>query len=196
MKLHALFYAFAVTVVIVGTYFYMQQPASAPANTAPAQTPDQTINKSITQTTMKLTSPAFENNQSIPVKYTCDGEDLSPPLKIAEVPAEAKSLVLIVDDPDAPVGDWVHWTVLNIPPQTAEIAEGKAPEGLEGKTDFGTPGYGGPCPPGGTHRYFFKLYALDTKLNLPASAKKADIEKAMEDHIITRTELVGLYKRG
>ncbi|MBU0667884.1 YbhB/YbcL family Raf kinase inhibitor-like protein [Patescibacteria group bacterium] len=145
---------------------------------------------------MKLTSPAFENNQSIPVKYTCDGEDLSPPLKIAEVPAEAKSLVLIVDDPDAPVGDWVHWTVLNIPPQTAEIAEGKAPEGLEGKTDFGTPGYGGPCPPGGTHRYFFKLYALDTKLNLPASAKKADIEKAMEDHIITRTELVGLYKRG
>lgn len=196
MKLHALFYAFAVTVVIVGTYFYMQQPASAPANTAPAQTPDQTINKSITQTTMKLTSPAFENNQSIPVKYTCDGEDLSPPLKIAEVPAEAKSLVLIVDDPDAPVGDWVHWTVLNIPPQTAEIAEGKAPEGLEGKTDFGTPGYGGPCPPGGTHRYFFKLYALDTKLNLPASAKKADIEKAMEDHIITRTELVGIYKRG
>jgi len=145
---------------------------------------------------MKIESPVFSNNELIPKKYTCDGEDVNPPLKISEVPEEAKSLVLIVDDPDAPMGTWVHWTVWNIDPKTVEIPENSVPEGaVEGITDFGKPGYGGPCPPSGTHRYFFKLYALDTTLDLDSNAKKTDIEKAMKDHILEKAELVGVYSR-
>ncbi len=118
------------------------------------------------------------------------------PLGDSPIPAEAKSLVLIVDDPDAPAGDWVHWTVWNISAKTKTIAENSLPENAaEGFTDFGKPGYGGPCPPTGTHRYFFKLYALDTTLALNSSAKKTDIEKAMEGHILEQAELVGLYQR-
>jgi Raf kinase inhibitor-like YbhB/YbcL family protein len=145
---------------------------------------------------MKIESPAFENNQSILSKYTCDGENISPPLKINDVPEGTKSLVLIVDDPDAPVGTWVHWTVWNINPQTKEIPEGVEPEGaVEGLTDFGSPGYGGPCPPSGKHRYFFKLYALDILLSLDSSAETKDIEEAMEGHILDKAELIGLYSR-
>jgi Raf kinase inhibitor-like YbhB/YbcL family protein len=145
---------------------------------------------------MKIESPAFENNQSIPSKYTCDGENVNPPLKISQMPKEAKSLVLVFDDPDAPAGTWVHWTIWNIDPQTEEIAEASVPQNaVEGKTSFGRPGYGGPCPPSGTHRYFFKLYALDTVLNLDSSAKIKDIESAMEGHVLARAELMGLYKR-
>lgn len=145
---------------------------------------------------MKLTSSAFDHNQIIPSKYTCDGENVSPPLEISEVSKRAKSLVLIVDDPDAPAGDWVHWTVWNIPLDTKEILEGNIPEGAsEGVTDFGKPGYGGPCPPSGTHRYFFKLYAIGADLYLDSLATKKDIEKAMEEYIIDKAELIGLYKR-
>ena len=145
---------------------------------------------------MKLESSVFENNGNIPSKYTCDGENVNPPLEISEVPENTKSLVLIVDDPDAPMGTWVHWTVWNISPKTTEISENSVPEGaVEGITDFGKPGYGGPCPPSGTHRYFFKLYALDTTLDLGSSAKAKDIEKAMEGHILDKAELVGLYSR-
>ncbi len=145
---------------------------------------------------MKLTSPIFTDNQMIPSKYTCDGENVSPPLEISEVSERAKSLVLIVDDPDAPGGDWVHWTVWNIPLDTKEILEGTIPEGAsEGVTDFGKPGYGGPCPPSGTHRYFFKLYAIGADLYLDSLAAKKDIEKAMEGYIIAKAELIGLYKR-
>jgi len=104
--------------------------------------------------------------------------------------------VLIVDDPDAPMGTWTHWTAWNIAPATAEIAENSVPAGAqEGATDFGRPGYGGPCPPSGTHRYFFKLYALDTELSLPTTAVKSDIEKVMAGHILAQTELIGLYKK-
>jgi len=146
---------------------------------------------------MKLTSSAFENNQPIPTKYTCDGVNISPPLLISEVPVSAQSLALIVDDPDAPAGDWVHWTVFNIDPVTTQITEGSIPSGAsEGMTDFGKATWGGPCPPSGTHHYQFKLYALDTKLDLKTSAGKSDLEKAMQSHILDQTVLVGLYSRG
>ncbi|MBI4215452.1 MAG: YbhB/YbcL family Raf kinase inhibitor-like protein [Parcubacteria group bacterium] len=145
---------------------------------------------------MQLSSPAFQHNQYIPSLYTCDGKNMNPPLQISGVPASAKSLALIVDDPDAPRGDWVHWTVWNIDPKTQTIAGNSVPPGaIEGQTDFGKPGYGGPCPPSGIHRYQFKLSALDTLLNLPPSAKKLEIEKAMEGHIIDHAILIGLYQR-
>lgn len=143
---------------------------------------------------MKIESSAFKQNQNIPSVYTCDDKDISPPLKISEVPDGAKSLVLIMDDPDAPSGTWVHWVVWNINPSINEILEGSIPEGgVESVTSFGKSGYGGPCPPSGTHHYFFKLYALDQMLELDSSSKKEDLEKAMEGHIIDQTELIGLY---
>jgi len=145
---------------------------------------------------MKLQSPAFSHNQMIPAKFTCDGENVSPPLTISEVPAQTQSLVLIVDDPDAPGRTFVHWTVWNIDPATREIPEGTSPEGaVEGLTDFGTTGYGGPCPPSGTHRYFFKLYAVDTRLAVPASAVKSELEAVISSHATAQAELIGLYSR-
>ena len=146
---------------------------------------------------MKLTSSAFENNQYIPFKYACDGANINPPLSIAGVPEGTESLVLIVDDPDAPSGDWVHWTIFNIPPNAKEIKEGGgAPAGsIESKTNFRNTGYGGPCPPSGIHHYQFKLYALDSVLNLDASADKKDIEKSMTGRILAQDLLVGLYER-
>lgn len=144
---------------------------------------------------MKLESPAFGNMERIPSKYTCDGQDINPPLKISDVPENTKSLVLIVDDPDAPAGTWVHWLVWNISPNTKEIPENSVPKNaVEGITSWNRVGYGGPCPPSGTHRYFFKLYALDTILDLP-STTISELEKAMENHILDKAELVGLYSR-
>ncbi|MBS3101421.1 YbhB/YbcL family Raf kinase inhibitor-like protein [Candidatus Woesearchaeota archaeon] len=124
---------------------------------------------------MKLTSPAFAHNGAVPSEFTCDSSDVSPPLTISDVPSNAKSLVLIMDDPDAPVGTWDHWIVFNIPPSAKEIAKGTEPKGTAGKNSWGRTGYGGPCPPSGTHRYFFKLYALDTQLNLPEGSAKKDL---------------------
>ena len=145
---------------------------------------------------MKIQSPVFGNNQSIPSKYTCDGENINPPIEFVDVPPEAKSLALIMDDPDAPSGLWVHWTVWNISPSTKGIAENSRFEGaVEGMTSSGKTGYGGPCPPDREHRYFFKLYALDSMLSLDSSAKKEELEAAMEGHIISSAELVGLYNR-
>jgi len=144
---------------------------------------------------MKLTSSAFQNNGAIPTEYTCDGADLSPPLTINDIPKNAKSLALISDDPDAPVGTWDHWVVFNIPPSTLQIPKGTEPQGVAGKNSWGKTGYGGPCPPSGTHRYFFKLYALDTTLSLPQGANKKQIEAAMQGHIIEKAELMGSYKR-
>ncbi|MBI2611769.1 YbhB/YbcL family Raf kinase inhibitor-like protein [Candidatus Gottesmanbacteria bacterium] len=145
---------------------------------------------------MKITSNAFENNQPIPDKYTCDGNNVNPPLTISEVPDNAKSLVLIMDDPDAPVGTWVHWLVWNIDPKANEIVENGVPQNaVEGTTSFGKAGYGGPCPPSGTHRYFFKLYALDNTLQLSSSFTKEDLEKAMNGHTLDKAELIGFYSR-
>ncbi len=145
---------------------------------------------------MEIESPVFKNNKLIPSKYTCDGENVNPPLLIGDVPENAKSLVLIVDDPDASRGAFVHWTVWNIDPGIKEIKEDSCPQNaVEGRTDFGRPGYGGPCPPSGTHRYFFKLFALNTTLDFDTSTEAADLEREIEDNILAKTQLVGLYRR-
>ena len=144
---------------------------------------------------MKLTSPAFENNEEIPSEYTCDGPNVSPELRIEGVPGDSKSLVLITDDPDAPAGVWCHWVVFNMPPDLKIIEKGKEPEGRGGKSTYGATKYMGPCPPSGTHRYFFKLYALDTYLDLPPGSEKEEIEAQMAGHILETAELVGLYSR-
>lgn len=144
---------------------------------------------------MKITSTVFENNGNIPAKYTCDGEGINPPLSFNEVPALAQSLVLISDDPDAPSGTFVHWTVWNIDPKATGITENSVPAGAtQGITSYGEEKYGSPCPPSGVHHYHFKLYALDTKLYLP-SVRADSLEKAMVGHIIDQTELIGLYSR-
>ncbi|MBI2636218.1 YbhB/YbcL family Raf kinase inhibitor-like protein [Candidatus Peregrinibacteria bacterium] len=145
---------------------------------------------------MEISSPTFTHNGSIPSQYTCDGDDRSPPLRISGVPRGAKSLALIHDDPDAPMGTWVHWLLWNINPLTEEIEENGVPPGAtEGMTSWGNTGYGGPCPPSGTHRYLFKLYALDTILDLPSSADMTKLEEATEGHILAKAELIGLYSR-
>jgi hypothetical protein len=143
---------------------------------------------------MKLTSSAFEQGKAIPKKYTCDGEDINPPLKIENVPEEAKSLALIVDDPDAPRGVFAHWIVWNIDPKISQIEENSKP-GTEGVNDFGKNSYGGPCPPSGTHHYHFRIYALDTLLDLSSTSKKSDLEKAIEGHVLDWAELIGTYQR-
>jgi Raf kinase inhibitor-like YbhB/YbcL family protein len=149
---------------------------------------------------MKLSSPVFENGSKIPSKYTCNGEDINPPLNISGVPSSAKSLVLIMEDPDVPKnlrpdGMWDHWIVFNIPPDTGEILEGRDPRGVNGKGTGGNLGYMGPCPPDREHRYFFKLFALDKTLDLPEGAKKVEVEKAMKGHVLEKTELIGLYEQ-
>lgn len=142
---------------------------------------------------MRLSSPEFEHNQLIPEKFTCDGEDVNPTLNIEDIPLETKSLALIVDDPDAPMGTWVHWVMFDIP-VISKIGENSIP-GIQGTNDFRKLDYGGPCPPSGTHRYFFKLYALDCELNLEEGVSKKDVEEAMQGHILAQTELIGLYRR-
>tara|TARA_Y100000310_G_scaffold323005_1_gene382816 strand:- start:51 stop:605 length:555 start_codon:yes stop_codon:yes gene_type:complete len=144
---------------------------------------------------MKLTSPSFENNNEIPSEFTCDGPNILPELNIAETPENTKSLALIMDDPDAPGGTWIHWVVFNIPPETKVIQKNTEPRGIQGTTSFGRLEYGGPCPPSGTHRYFFKLYALDAALDLKEGSDKAALEQAMDGHIIESSELIGNYKR-
>ena len=144
--------------------------------------------------TLLVKSPVFENNKLIPVKYTCDGANVNPPLTIERVPEETKTLVLIVDDPDCPTGTFDHWIVWNIPPTTCKIEENTVP-GTEGTSSYRKNAYSGPCPPYGTHRYFFKVYALNTQLDLESHSMKKDVEKAMEGHTLAEGELVGLYRR-
>jgi len=145
---------------------------------------------------MKISSAAFENNSLIPSKYTCEGQEINPPLEFKDVPEDTKSLALIVDDPDAPMKTWVHWTIWNIDAKTTQILQNSCPKGaVEGITSFGRTGYGGPCPPSGTHRYFFKLFALDKMLDLSPNSYARDIESIIEGHIIRKAELIGLYKK-
>ncbi|MEQ1584319.1 MAG: YbhB/YbcL family Raf kinase inhibitor-like protein [Cyclobacteriaceae bacterium] len=142
---------------------------------------------------LHISSPSFEANQLIPSKYTCEGKDINPSLEIAGIPEKAHSLVLIVEDPDAPGKTWVHWLVWNIP-ITHHIMENSVP-GEQGRNDFKRVAWGGPCPPSGTHRYFFKVYALDTLLKLSSKTTKKELEQAMGEHILAFGELVGVYKR-
>jgi Raf kinase inhibitor-like YbhB/YbcL family protein len=170
-----------------------QQPAAQPQAT-PATQPQQKVE-------LKLTSNAFKEGEAIPRGYTCDGANVSPPLEWTGVPKTAKTIAIIADDPDAPSGTFVHWVLFNLPadglglientPQTETLNGG----GMQGKNDFEKIGYGGPCPPSGTHHYFFKFYALDSELPLKASATKAEVEKAMEGHVVGQAQLMGTYKR-
>jgi len=150
---------------------------------------------------LTITSPAFAEEGMIPKKFTCDDADVSPALEIKGVPEGTKSLALIADDPDAPVGNWVHWVLFNLPPDTKKLDEAMPKDAAlkngarQGVTDFGRPGYGGPCPPGGTHRYFFKVYALDAMLTVAGKATKKDLETAMKGHILAEGRLMGKYAR-
>jgi Raf kinase inhibitor-like YbhB/YbcL family protein len=151
--------------------------------------------------TMNLTSSAFTHGAMIPKKYTCDGRDISPPLSWSDPPEKTESFALIMDDPDAPMGTWVHWVIYNIPATARGLSEGvptdaELPDGSrQGRNSWHRIGYGGPCPPSGTHRYFFKLYALDTKLNLASGVTKEELFQAMAGHIVTQAELMGRYSR-
>jgi len=142
---------------------------------------------------LNISSTAFRHEELIPVQYTCDGRNINPPLEIDHIPVEAKCLALIMDDPDAPRGTYVHWVVWNIP-VTRHLKENEV-TGIEGVNDFNQHHYGGPCPPSGTHRYFFKVYALDELLDLPDGTNKTQLEEAMSPHIIAFGEMIGLYKR-
>jgi Raf kinase inhibitor-like YbhB/YbcL family protein len=150
---------------------------------------------------MKLTSPAFAANAPIPIKFTCKGEDLSPALDWGDPPADARSFALLMDDPDAPMGTWVHWVLFNLPASTRSLPEGVSPDknlkdgSIQGLTSAHSTGYHGPCPPSGTHRYFFKLYALDITLALDSSADKSALLEAMEGHILAQTELMGTFAK-
>jgi Raf kinase inhibitor-like YbhB/YbcL family protein len=146
---------------------------------------------------MKVTSSAFSNGGKIPKKYTCDDADLNPPLRIENLPKGAKAVALIMEDPDAPSRVWTHWVVWNIDPKATEIRENSIPQsGVQGTNDFGNAKYGGPCPPSGTHRYYFRVYALDGPLTLAASATKSALEKAMAGHIVAKGSLMGTYSHG
>ncbi len=150
---------------------------------------------------LELTSSAFDHEGMIPAKYSCDGQDISPPLIWENVPEGTESFVLICDDPDAPVGTWVHWVLFDLPAETRSLPEAVAAEpeppvgGRHGKNSWGRLDYGGPCPPSGAHRYIFKLYAIDTTLNLSAGAKKQKVLDAMDGHILDQTTLMGKYQR-
>lgn len=145
---------------------------------------------------MKVISSGFQEGGTIPEKFSKNGENVSPELRIDGAPAESKSLALIVDDPDAPVGLFTHWLVWNIDPKTNEISEGSAPSGaVQGKNDFNETGYGGPQPPSGTHRYYFKIFALDRTLDLKSGAKRRDIDAAMKGHVVAQGQLMGRYSK-
>ncbi len=150
---------------------------------------------------IKITSPAFEQGSLIPAKYTCDDADVSVPLRWQDVPEATRSIAVICDDPDAPMGTFVHWVLFNLPADTTELAENYPDDealangARQGITDFGRTGYGGPCPPSGTHSYFFKIYALDTRIDIVSVVDKPALLKAMEGHILAQGQLMGRYKR-
>ena len=166
---------------------------------APSPTPEEP--QEVAKVAFTLTSSAFAEGEPIPVRYTCQGEDVSPPLAWQNAPAATQSFALIVDDPDAPGRTWVHWIVYNLPAETHALPEGVTADtalpgnATQGRNSWGRNDYGGPCPPSGTHRYFFKLYALDGTLDLPAGASKEDVLRAMEGHILAEAQLMGTYHK-
>jgi len=158
-------------------------------------------NREVMKMAIKITSTSFEEEGMIPAKYTCDGIDISPPLEWSNVPERAESLALICDDPDAPMGDWVHWVIFDMPATANGLPENMPADKVldngarHGLNDFRKFGYGGPCPPSGTHRYFFKIFALDRQLELPSGSTKGDLLKAMKGHILSEGQLMGKYRR-
>jgi len=185
MKIAIIVLLIALIGIGIGGFFYWQ-----------SQSEEREKISEINIKNMEIKSPEFNNEGPIPPKYTCDSDNISPPLEISGTPNEAKSLVLIVDDPDASSGTWMHWSVWNIDPQTESIAEGKLPNAaVEGATSFGEIGYGGPCPPSGEHHYVFKIFALDKGIWLESGASRSELEKEMEGHVIAKGELIGLYSR-
>lgn len=194
-----LLYIFLTLCVLGGALlFYNVQKKNPVSTSKSAQAPQETINRDIL-TPMIIQSPAFQHGMPIPARYTCDGENIHPALTFSDVPIDAKSLALLMDDPDVPKnirpdGMWDHWVVFNMPSDTREIKDATAP-GVYGKNTGGQKEYGGPCPPDQEHRYFFKLYALDTLLDLPWGASKKDVEQAMEGHVLAQAELMGTYDR-
>lgn len=149
----------------------------------------------VMESKLTIISPVFENGDPIPVEYSCDGEDISPELIFSGIPDGTRSLALIVDDPDAPIGTWVHWVLFNLPPDTDGLPRGASGIGTDGQNSWKRAGYGGPCPPGGTHRYFFKLYAVDQILDLQTDTNKKQLEAALEGHILEQAELMGTFSR-
>ncbi len=171
-------------------------PTATPTQARPTATAAATATPS-PQAVLRLRSPAFDYGQPIPTRYTCDGQDLIPPLTWEGAPAETQSFVLIMEDPDAPRGTWDHWIVYDIPPTVTRVEEGQAPPGKVGRNSWGNNAYGGPCPPPGpAHRYFFRLYALSVPtLGLPEGATKAEVLQAMEGRILAQAEYMGVYGR-
>ena len=171
-----------------------QTPASAAVSESASEEGDEAM-------PLELRSSAFAHSEAIPEQFTCDGADISPVLQWSNVPDNTQSLALIMDDPDAPAGTWVHWVLYNLPASTRSLPEAIAAEpeladgSRHGQNSWGRLDYGGPCPPSGTHRYFFKLYALDTSLDLPVGADKDGLLQAMEGHILSQAELMGTYAR-
>jgi Raf kinase inhibitor-like YbhB/YbcL family protein len=146
--------------------------------------------------TVKITSTAFGHHERIPAKYTCDGDDINPPLAFEDIPSSTRSLALVMSDPDAPGGTWDHWVIWNIPPTAGAVSEGEPPPGTTGKNSWATRRYSGPCPPAGSeHRYVFTLFAMDADLDLPAGAGSRELSAAAAGHILTRAELLGVYGR-
>lgn len=182
-------------IVFLVVFFIFFSVISTTQNLAFAQYDAKSYPVKSAKTVMKISSVVFENNGKIPKKYTCDGENVSPPLKISNVPKNAKSLALILDDPDAPKGTFTHWTVWGISPKKSQFGEGEKKGFIEGTTSLNKPGYVGPCPPSGVHRYFFKLYALDSQVDISTKSKKQELAAAMQNHIIQTATLVGKYSR-
>lgn len=186
------------SLIMSGAFLVIMFPGCArqqPTAQAPAATPTDA------QAEIKLTSTAFKEGQAIPRTYTCDGVNVSPPLEWSGVAKIAKTVAIVFDDPDAPGGTWAHWVLYNLPADNIGIVENMpATEnlkagGFQGKNDFAKIGYGGPCPPAGTHHYYFKIYALDSELTLKAGATKTELLKAMEGHIVLQGQLMGTYRR-
>jgi len=143
---------------------------------------------------VRVSSNAFQNNELIPIKYTCDGKRISPNLHFSDIPEHTQSLVLIMDDPDAPSGNFVHWVVFNLPPETSDFTDSQIPDGIVGKNSLNQNNYCPPCPPSGQHHYFFKLYALDAMINLDQNATRQDVTHTMQKHVVAQAELIGLYR--
>lgn len=183
---------YVMLIVSLGILFLGACATSAPEIPVSTDAPSQAMEPA---TPLELTSAAFAGGAPIPVRYSCDGEDISPPLTWNAPPAGTQSLALIMDDPDAPVGTWDHWVVFNLSANMRELPEAASVAAITGKNSWGRNDYGGPCPPGGTHRYFFKLYALDATLDLGENANKKQVLSAMEGHILAESELMGSFSR-